>query len=78
LIVYVGDRLAGNVSRTREVAKQAKRVLSAKIEFIRENGAEATQNQQFLVTAVTCCPNHAIERIRVIPIKIEIGEMNLR
>jgi len=44
-----------NVSRTREVAKQAKRVLSAKIEFIRENGAEATQNQQFLVTAVVCC-----------------------
>ena len=45
-------KLAYNVSRTREVAKQAKRVLSAKIEFIRENGADATQNQQFLVTAV--------------------------
>jgi len=32
--------------------KPANLVVSAKIEFIRENGAEATQNQQFLVTAV--------------------------
>ena len=45
--------MAGNVSRTREVAKQAKRVFSAKIKFIRGNGVEATQNQQFLVTAVS-------------------------
>ena len=46
------ETFAGNVSRTREVAKQAKRVFSAKIKFIRGNRAEATQNQQFLVTAV--------------------------
>ena len=45
-------RPSDNVSRTREVVKPANRVVSAKIEFIRENGAEATQNQQFLVTAV--------------------------
>jgi len=45
--------IACNVPRTREVAMQAKRVLSAKIEFIRENRDEATQNQQFLVTAVS-------------------------
>jgi len=50
--------MAANVSRTREVAKPANWVVSAKIEFIRENGAEATQNQQFIVTAViTCCPH---------------------
>ena len=47
--------LASNVSRTREVVKPANRVVSAKIEFIRGNRAEATQNQQFLVTAVTGC-----------------------
>jgi len=44
--------LTANVSRTREVAMKAKRVFSANIKFIRENRAEATQNQQFLVTAV--------------------------
>jgi|JI9StandDraft_1071089.scaffolds.fasta_scaffold954118_1 hypothetical protein len=44
--------MAGNVSRPREVVKPAKRVFSAKIEFNREHRLEATQNQQFLVTAV--------------------------
>jgi len=52
LISAQSPALAGNVSRTREVAKPAKRVFSAKIKFIRGNRAEATQNQQFLVTAV--------------------------
>jgi len=41
-----------NVSRPREVVKPANWVVSAKIEFIRENEAEARKNQQFLVTAV--------------------------
>ena len=42
-----GFALAGNVSRPREVVKPANWVLSAKIEFIRENRVEATQNQQW-------------------------------
>ncbi len=46
--------LAHNVSRPREFALKAKQLFSAKIKFIRENRVEATQNQQFLVTAVTC------------------------
>jgi len=53
-----GFALAGNVSRPREVVKPASRVLSAKIELIRENEAEARKNQQFLVTAVTSWRNN--------------------
>ena len=40
------ETFAGNVSRPREVVKPANGVLSAKIEFLRENRVEATQNQQ--------------------------------
>jgi len=40
------SEMSPNVSRTREVAMQAKRVFSANIKFIRENRVEATQNQQ--------------------------------
>ena len=38
--------LASNVLLLGDVATQAERVVSAKIEFIRENRVEATQNQQ--------------------------------
>jgi hypothetical protein len=38
--------LASNVLLLGDVAMQAERVVSAKIEFIRENRVEATQNQQ--------------------------------
>ena len=50
--------ISSNVSRTREVAMKAKRVFSANIKFIRGNKAGATQNQQFLVTAVTWILRH--------------------
>ena len=39
-------KIAANVPRTGDVATKAERVFSAKIEFIRENRAEATENQQ--------------------------------
>jgi hypothetical protein len=38
--------MAGNVLLLGDVAMQAERVVSAKIEFIRENRVEATQNQR--------------------------------
>jgi hypothetical protein len=39
-------KLAYNVPRIGDVAAKAKTILSAKIEFIRENRAGAIQNQQ--------------------------------
>ena len=38
--------IAANVPLLGDVAMQAERVVSAKIEFIRENRVEATQKQQ--------------------------------
>ena len=54
-----------NVSRPREVVKPANWVVSAKIELIRENEAEARKNQQFLVTAVTCWRSLALKKARI-------------
>ncbi len=47
IVCFIGFFIIGyNVPRTGDVATKAERVFSAKIEFIRENRAEATQNQQ--------------------------------
>ena len=40
------ETFAGNVPLLGDVAMQAERVVSAKIEFNRENRVEATENQQ--------------------------------
>lgn len=46
IFIKLCESMTANVPRTGDVATKRKRVFSAKIEFIRENRAEATQNQQ--------------------------------
>ena len=49
------ETFAGNVPLLGDVAMQAERVVSAKIEFIRENRVEATQNQQWSLSKCYHC-----------------------